>query len=143
MLNRLVHNYFGEDGIIGEFYFEGQDTPFMNTLEHAYQQEDGSYAPKIHDGTFHCVRGTHALHDGVPFETFEVTGVAGHSGLLCSHVGNYNRDSDGCVLAGEKVVVIDGVSMINNSKATFLSYMAQLAGVNEFDLEVTSNVPAN
>ena len=138
MKHKLVHKQFRADGIFGEFYFEGSTTPFMVTVEHAYQQDDGSYLPKIYDGTFHCVRGTHELHNGIPFETFEVTGVEGHSGILCCHVGNYNKDSDGCILGGEKVVAVGGIQGVSNSMATFHSYMAELHGVSEFDLEVTS-----
>jgi hypothetical protein len=137
MINTLKRIEFRPDGIFGAFTFEGDDKPFMSTLEHAYQDEfDGSYQPKIPAGTYTCTRGTHELHDGVPFETFEVTGVEGHSGILCCHVGNYNRDSDGCILGGSQTIVEGNCQMITNSKATFISYMARLAGINEFTLVV-------
>lgn len=102
------------------------------TLEHAYLQPDGAYLPKIPPGTYTCIRGTHRLHDMTSgFETFEITGVEGHTGLLF-HWGNYNKDSEGCVLVGEKRVG----DMVINSKEAFSIFMARLAGVNQLELKV-------
>lgn len=130
----LLRSEFRPDGIFGEFTFSGDDTPFMVTLEHAYLQADGSYLPKTPPGTYRCVRGIHHLHSG-PVETFEVMGVEGHSGILCCHVGCFNRDSEGCVLAGQEVV--EGKEWwINHSRDTYAAYMKRLEGVDEFYLLV-------
>ena len=96
------------------------------TLEHSYD-----CIPKVQPAVYKCVRGTHQLHDGIPFETFEITGVEGHSGILF-HVGNYNKDSDGCVLVGEKKV---GNSVVNSKKA-FAEFMNLLVGIDDFELVV-------
>ena len=132
----LTYNTYRPDGIFGEFAFEGDSEPFMVTLSHAYQQADGTWQPIVKPGEYRCVRGTHALSNGIPFETFEITGVEGHSGLLF-HPGNFNADSHGCTLCGDKIVVqADGSWMVTNSKAKFLSFMAQLEGIDTFRLKV-------
>lgn len=134
----ILHNReFRADGIFGDFTFAGDDHPFMVTLQHAYQQDDtGKWMPKITPGTYTCVRGTHALHNGIPFETFEITGVAGHSGLLF-HPGNFNADSEGCVLCGQtQITQSNGEDMITGSVVEFHAFMARLQGVDSFVLQV-------
>lgn len=96
-------------------------------LEHAYNDE-----PKIPDGEFKCVRGMHRLHDDSPeFETFEVTGVEGHTGLLF-HCGNFQYESKGCVLLGSG---IEG-DMLTRSRDAFAKFMEFMNGVDEFELVV-------
>jgi len=56
-------------------------------ISHAYDDGAGGGEPKVPNGTYTCVRGTHQLEHGAPFETFEITGVEGHSGILF-HIGN-------------------------------------------------------
>lgn len=112
------------------------DTAF--TLEHAYQNEAGDFYAKLPSGTYICVRGQHQLHSmDQPFTTFEVTTVLGHNGILF-HVGNYNRDSDGCILLGSSVFhdVDNGRDMIINSRDTFEKFMAKLEAIDTFTLEV-------
>ena len=137
-MNILKYLDYRADGIFGQFWFAGSNEPFCVTLSHAYQQDDGSWKPIVlpQDIPLKCVRGTHALANGIPFETFEITGVPGHSGLLF-HPGNFDRDSHGCTLVGEAVATqADGSRMITNSRSTFLEFMAALNGVDEFDLKV-------
>ncbi len=106
------------------------------TLEHSFISESGNnvYGPKIPPGQYLCVRGTHQLEHGGPFSTFEITGVPGHSGLLF-HVGNFNKDSDGCVLLGESVDLVD--AMITNSVATFAEFMANVKDLNSFTISIS------
>ena len=136
MKNRLVRTDHRPDGIFGQFFFEGSDTPFIVTLEHAYRQDDGSYAPKLQAGIYQCVRGIHHLHSG-PIETFEVLGVVGHSGILCCHIGNRNADSEGCVLAGKQIEKAGGTWWISNSADNYLAFMQRLTGYESFELEVS------
>lgn len=115
------------DGIFGDLIFGS--SPIAVTLEHAYLVGE-EYRPKIPPGTYTCVRGEHLLHStAVPFETFEIMGVPGHTGLLF-HWGNWNRDSDGCILLGLKA---EG-DMILNSKEAFNNFMGILAGDDLFTL---------
>ena len=136
-MNTLHRTAKGADGIFGRFMFDGDNTSFMVTLEHAFLQDDGSYNAVIPTGKYFCVRGTHALHDGVAFETFEITGIVGHSGLLF-HAGNFNHDSSGCVLCGAtQITQPNGDDMITASRSKFADFMARLKGVDSFWLLVT------
>lgn len=130
----LKRREFLEQGIFGDYYDE-LGLHILVTLEHAYVQPDGTYKPKLPMGEYECVRGTHSLHNGVPFETFEITNVPGHTGMLI-HPGNYNNDSKGCTLVGEAEVDSNGVEMITNSKKTFEGFMKLQTDVDTFKLTV-------
>ena len=135
MNNILKYTHYRSDGIFGQFFFDNLSTPFCVTLSHAFYN-NGTYQPIVKQGTYTCVRGTHQLANGVPFETFEITGVEGHSGLLF-HAGNFNKDSEGCTLLGKAIAdQADGAEMITDSKATFAAFMTMLSGVDTFSLTV-------
>lgn len=129
-------DYFS-DGIFGELS-DSTGHKLAVTLEHAYDSGNGngSYSPKLPNGTYTCLRGVHKLHDGVPFETFEITGVPGHTGILF-HVGNYNKDSDGCVLVGTNQETVGKVHMIDESRYAFKRFMDSQKGKDKFTLTVT------
>lgn len=132
-----------EDGILGTL--KGNDLGFhCVTLEHAYATLEyahggasNGFLPKLPTGTYTCVRGPHRLHGMTDdFTTFEITNVPGHTNILF-HWGNYNRDSEGCVLLGDKMSSTDnGEAMITSSRLTFSEFMRYLDGVNEFILTV-------
>jgi len=128
-LNRFDYR---ADGIFGEFTFDGDPGRFCVSLEHSYDIK-----PKLPSGIYTCKRGQHKLHNGIPFETFEITGVPGHSGILF-HAGNFNADSSGCVLLGHAIVgdPITGGEMITGSKDEFKQWLERLDGIDEFQLEV-------
>ena len=132
----IARTDYRSDGIFSDLSFDGEGR-FCVTLEHAYDDGRGGYQPKVQPGVYTCVRGTHSLHNGVPFETFEVLGVTGHSGILF-HAGNYNRDSEGCILVGHTIATDPntGAEMVTGSKAQFAEFMARLDGVDTFSLEV-------
>lgn len=116
------------DGIFSELCDESGKAIF-STLEHSYDCK-----PKIPDGTFTCVRSKHRLHGMTEdFETFEIMGVEGHSNLLF-HWGNWNKDSEGCVLIGAD----RAGNMIEHSRQSFASFMAICLGASEFELTVSS-----
>ncbi len=124
-LNRREHK---ADGVISELVASYKVV--ARTLEHSYNG-----VAKLPPGVYKCVRGIHKLHDNIPFETFEVMGVSGHTGILF-HTGNWNKDSDGCILLGDAVVASSKGIMITNSKVIFGDFMALQKGVNEFTLTV-------
>lgn len=108
------------------------------TLEHAYASNvvGEGFKAKLPEGEYTCVRGFHKI--GKPgalktIETFEVTNVPGHSGILF-HVGNYNRDSDGCILLGTEVLMYQ----VAESQKAFEQFMLGLKGINQFQLTVKS-----
>lgn len=132
----LIRKEFRPDGIFGELKSDGGTFDAV-TLEHAYEQPDGNFRPKIPPGQYVCFRGMHALFK-VPhaFETFEIMGVPGHSGLLF-HPGNYNNDTEGCVLLGSRVLKLGfGQQMVTSSKATFEEFMHSHVGEQSFQLTV-------
>lgn len=124
------------DGIFSELY-KAKDI-FMVTLEHAYPNQ-ASWAPKIPRGaTYTCRRGLHSLdhyNQGMPFETFEILGIPGHTGLLF-HPGNWNKDSNGCVLTGRYIRHDAAGWWVTQSVAAYSSFMADLMGQDEFQLRV-------
>lgn len=122
----LTRKEYSGDGIFGELNGESGEL-IAATLEHSYECR-----PKLGAGTYLCRRGLHRLHpDAKEFETFEVTEVPGHKGILF-HRGNTEGDSAGCVLLGLRR---DG-SMIVGSKLAFEAFMKLQAGVEEFRLLV-------
>jgi hypothetical protein len=130
----LLRDTFADDGIFGVLVTDDHQ-PMAETLEHAYLCADGVYRPKVPPGTYECRRGVHQLSGRLPFETFEVTGVEGHSGILF-HPGNRNGDSSGCILLG----VSRSEGCINNSREAFEKFMDSLNSVNTFTLLVTEGV---
>lgn len=130
----LKRRNYRPDGIFSALY-DDSGKLIAVTLEHAYCT-DLYYEPKIPAGTFLCVRGTHSLHNGIPFETFEVTGVPGHTGLLF-HAGNFDADSEGCILVGEAIAQKGSAEMITNSRATLDKFLALQSGINQFTLTVS------
>lgn len=126
---------------------DGEVKPLCVFVTHAFKQPDGTYRPIVRAGVYECVRGIHHLQkEGGPLieiETFEVTGVAGHSGIVF-HWGNFGSDSKACFCTGRKVVRIaqdrDGVDgpdeMVTESRASFAAFMAAQVGINRFRLIV-------
>lgn len=127
----LKRQEFREDGVFSHLE-DSKGNLIAATLEHSFDLK-----PKVYDGVFKCVRGTHRLHNNVPFETFEITGVVEHSGILF-HVGNYNSDSDGCVLLGTDIAPSDKGQMVRHSMIAFSKFMGLLEGQQSFDLIVSS-----
>lgn len=134
----LTRNKFRSDGVFGDLT-EDNGKLVAYTLEHGYSNGN-AFVPKLPDGNYSCRRGAHKLeHMTSNFETFEVENVPGHTNILF-HVGNYNRDSDGCILLGTEIKdscpQANTTLMVANSKVAFASFMKLMAGVNEFSLSV-------
>ena len=123
------------DGIFSDLK-DADGNVIAECLEHAYDDGNGGWEPKIIDGTHPCVRGPHRLHGMTEdFVTFEITGIPGHSDLLF-HWGNYNRDSEGCILVGQKIAVNEDGQMVTNSRVTWQKLMDLQDGVDTFSLTV-------
>lgn len=134
----LTRKEFREDGIFSELMDESGNLVAV-TLDHAYPM-DGSFQPKIHLGKFICRRGLHRLENMTQdFETFEITGIEGHSNILF-HVGNFNKDSSGCLLLGTSFGQngAKGAKMILCSRVAFGQFMKLQEGADEFELLVTA-----
>jgi len=127
---KLVREVFSKDGILGKLYDDEGDQIAV-TMEHSYNS-----LPKLQAGVYRCQRGMHSLHSNPkPFETFEIMDVPNHTGILF-HVGNYNDDSNGCVLIGRACIGSAKGCMLTSSQATFQRFMLDLDGVDSFMLTV-------
>lgn len=127
---KLIRKQTRSDGFFGEFQDERGHFLFV-TLERYYPE-----GPKLDNGIYTCKRGVHCLGDGEPFQTFEVMKVPGNTGILF-HVGNYNADSEGCVLLGQAVGnKSDGGKMIVGSNKAFKKFMEILKYEDSFELIV-------
>lgn len=142
-MNLILHrNSFGLAGIFGSLLGEVSMCPIAVTLEHAYGSIESGYLAKIPVGQYLCKRSMHRLEGMTQdFETFEITNVPCHTKLLF-HWGNYNRDSDGCILLGEKLApsgleMVGIGQMITHSRATFNAFMTLQIGIDSFTLTVS------
>jgi hypothetical protein len=59
--------------------------------------------------------------------------VPGYEGILI-HIGNYSRDTEGCILVGENKVK----GQVINSTATFKRLYKRLTNTDEITIEITS-----
>lgn len=133
---QLTTDMWRSDGIFGTL--KSKDASFSClTLEHSYENDDKTFGPKLPAGVYKCVRGTHTLHNGISLECFELQNVPGHTGMLI-HPGNYNDNSDGCILVGRALGWKLGgqIRMITYSDQTFKELMQLQDGQNEFQLTV-------
>jgi hypothetical protein len=99
------------------------------TLEHSFNN-----LPKVASGTYTCFR--HAPNH-LPYETFMLDNVPPFQGELVDgiliHIGNFNEDSDGCILLGQNRMG----DMITLSRMTFEKFMALMSGVDSFQLTIS------
>ena len=131
-LNRLQDR---SDGIFGQL-LDDSGNVVAQTLEHAFINPDGSYSPKVPLGTYTCQRGSHQLESmSKPFITFQIMDVPNHTNILF-HMGNWNKDSDGCILLGEAIAQSGQGQMITNSVATWKEFMQLQDGLDTFQLIV-------
>jgi hypothetical protein len=131
----LTRTRYESDGVFGVLSDNSGNIVGV-TLEHAYPSAD-LWTAKIPLGSYVCVRGEHQLAGmAAPFTTFEITGIAGHSGILF-HCGNFDADSEGCILLGQSVTnSTQGQSMITNSRVIFAKFMALETDCDAFNLTV-------
>jgi hypothetical protein len=117
------------DGIFGVMTDE-DGKQIAVSLEHSFNS-----APKIATGTYTCVRHPATTH--LPYIKFELLDVPLFDGAevteILIHIGNYNADSDGCILIGSH----HNGDMIMDSKVTFMAFMALQSDVDSFTLTIT------
>lgn len=134
----ITRDEYRADGIFG---FMTSDAGFTcYTLEHAYDsgRGDGSFVPKVDAGTYICKR--HAPNR-LPYDTFELQDVPPFQGQpvtgVLIHRGNYDKDSEGCILIGASIFTAsDGSQMITSSAPTFNKFMSLQSNIDEFTLTI-------
>jgi Family of unknown function (DUF5675) len=117
------------DGIISKLCDEQNNFLFM-TLEHSFDGE-----PKIPNGVYTCVR---RLSPHFGYDMFMLKDVPGHS-FIEIHIGNFNQDSNGCILLGEALAMIDQGQkvMVTRSEESFDKFMAMMEDQDSFQLTVS------
>lgn len=139
----LKRTDYRDDGIYGFLLDESQNQVSV-TLEHAFDSGlgNGSYVPKIAAGTYTCVR--HPATPHLPYEKFQLLNVPDFQGKAVTeiliHIGNFNSDSDGCILVGRRVAPstkTPGENMITSSGNTFGKIMDLQVGLTSFTLTIS------
>ena len=132
----LTRTEYRADGILSRLT-DMAGTLIAVTLEHSYTDGQGGYYPKVLPGNYICERGIHQLlNEPNSFETFQLMDVPNHTGILF-HVGNYNDDSEGCILLGESIgSTTSNQIMIMSSHLAFAKFMSLQGGAESFYLTV-------
>ena len=71
----------------------------------------------------YSARGANSTYAGIGFKVPRLLNVSGYAGVLI-HIGNYPKDTEGCILVGESVAS-SGVA-INSSKVAFFKLYERL-----------------
>ncbi len=121
-----------EDGVFGRIQ-SAQGEVDLDTLEHAYLSDSGTYTAKIPAGIYQCERYL-SLKRG--YEVFRLLDVPG-STYDEIHIGNFNHDSDGCILLGIGIQTLSSHErMLVHSQNAFEHFMAYQDGVQRFSLTI-------
>lgn len=126
----LVRKQYRDDGIFGEIE---SGALYYFTLEHSYER-----IAKIPAGEYTCKR---RLSPHFGYDVFELIDVPGHD-FIEIHIGNYNEDTDGCILLGLGLghTTKNGV-MLTSSKQAFAGFMKMQEDIDEFKLTVVDTNP--
>lgn len=124
----------GPDGVFGILTNDTDNSQVAVTLEHAFA-DHGTFTPKIPAGVYTC-----HLYDSPHFgrKVWMLDNVPGHDHVEI-HIGNFNKDSDGCILLGRRMIADPddaGQSMITSSGNTFNKFMDLQNKVSEFQITV-------
>lgn len=120
-LARWAHTEHGILGRLGRWH----------TLENPWRGNRPNVSA-IPPGVYTCRRSYY--HRG-GYPAYEITGVPGRSRILI-HAGNTDADTQGCPLIGQRVGVLGGRLAVLSSRDALAEFMAELAGVEEFTLEI-------
>ena len=115
-------------GIFGELEASEPDGLLLSTLEHAFMQPDGTFKPAVPAGVYTCKR---RLSPRFGYDVFELLNVPGHD-FIEIHKGNYNHQSDGCILLGMEQTA----TMITSSLEAFTRFMELQHGLDTFQLTI-------
>lgn len=134
----LRRNNYTPNGIFGLLLDENSNQIAV-TCEHTYTQGTTNTA-KVKHGVYTCQR--HAPNR-LPYETFELQNVPDFQGKpvtgILLHIGNYNTDSDGCILLGDNTAMVPAnpkALMVTNSKVTFERFMELQKDIQTFTLTI-------
>lgn len=123
----LTRFLYRPDGIFGRLCDDSNHQVAV-TLEHAYGDPDSGFIPKVPPGTYTCVRYDSPERG---YQVWMLQDVPGAS-YIEMHIGNFNKDSKGCILLG--TATVEG--MIINSQVAFHSFMDLTKDETTLTLEV-------
>lgn len=130
MLRRVSHV---EDQLMQGVLIGPGGYAFAVTLELPWRDNSRNVSAIPGGRRYRCVR-VDSPSFGI---TFEITGVPGRDKVLL-HIGNFPKDTRGCVLVGHGFDKIGGQHAITQSRKEFDEFMSIQAGVDEFWLIVES-----
>lgn len=103
------------------------------TLEPALDRAEHPCIPK---GGYRCDLKDHPKHG----KCYELADVPGRTSVLI-HVGNFERDTEGCILVGNAIGTIGNDHALLASKDAYRRFMDDMAG-ESFALHITWRVDA-
>jgi len=131
----LVRVSVAPDGAFGVILAEGVPAGPV-TLERSYPIDDahprGAQFVKIPAGSYLCRR---TLYHAGGYDTYEVTGVEGHDHLLF-HRGTAERDSEGCILLGQRFGLDRGRPAVLEPALGFAVFLRLVGDRQSFNLGV-------
>ena len=133
-LKRLKSNSMGTLGIItldGVEVCQSIELPWVDVEHDVISDKKVSCIP---DGVYFCKRD---MYHAKGYEVFEVQNVPGRDQILI-HIGNYLRDTNGCILVGLQRGESNGQYCVYKSKPAFDILMKLLKDEKEICLEITS-----
>jgi len=120
-----------KDHTIGVLRIKNTQIEIARTMENAWK-DNARNISCIPQGVYKVVRHTSPKYGNC----FMVSNVPNRDYILI-HAGNYNTDTEGCILLGESVATnVSGKRMVTNSKVTVGKFMNLMREVSEFTLTV-------
>lgn len=115
-----------DDGAYSVLLWDGR--PFAVSVERTFDDN----VTVIENGRYLCKRDYY--HKG-GYPTYEII-IPGHDRVLF-HKGNFETNSEACVIVAESFAVIDTQTAVADSKHGFEELMSLAAGLESFGMEVT------
>ena len=133
-LKRIKSNSMGTLGLLtidGVEICQTLELPWVDVELDGISDKNVSCIP---DGVYFCKRD---YYHAKGYEVFEVQNVKGRDQILI-HVGNYLRDTKGCILVGLQSGEANGQYCVYKSLPAFNTLMKILKDENEICLEIVS-----
>ena len=112
----LVRYYSDSDVTLGNLHIEGINHKPIYTLENPWRDNERNVSC-IPVGEYKCEPFSGIKHKNC----FQVCDVKDRSYILF-HIGNYEKDTDGCILIGQGALLNGSEYMIVNSQATMRKF---------------------
>jgi hypothetical protein len=116
------------EATLGQLFIEDVKTDLIYTLENPERETDKDN--RIPSGVYQC-----KPYSGTKYkDVYIVENVPGRSAILL-HWGNTEKDTQGCILLGNRLGELNGQPAVLESKRCFDRFRS-IVGKNEFTLEI-------